>query len=86
MSRSNQNNPEPAWTEFVSAHGPGDILSGRVTSIVSFGAFVEVAPGVDGLMHTSEWKDGVVPELEQTLSVRIQDIDVERHRLSLVPQ
>ena len=43
-----------AWETFFHSHNPGDIVRGRVTRAASFGAFVELAPGVEGLCHNSE--------------------------------
>jgi small subunit ribosomal protein S1 len=43
-----------AWESFFHSHQPGDIVRGRVTRAASFGVFVELAPGVEGLCHQSE--------------------------------
>jgi small subunit ribosomal protein S1 len=43
-----------AWESFFHSHNPGDVVRGRVTRASSFGVFVEMAPGVEGLCHTSE--------------------------------
>jgi small subunit ribosomal protein S1 len=45
--------PDP-WTEAVSGLKPGDRVKGKVVRLAEFGAFVEIAPGVDGLIHLSE--------------------------------
>lgn len=82
MSQSRHIDPESV-DAFLAERGPGDVISGRVDSIVSFGAFVEVAPGVHGLLHESEWSGP--PELGQQIDVRIADVDRERRRISLTP-
>jgi small subunit ribosomal protein S1 len=43
-----------AWETFFHSHNPGDVVRGRVTRAASFGMFVELAPGVEGLCHNSE--------------------------------
>ena len=48
-----QMSPDP-WEEAVAKLNPGDRVTGEVTRLVDFGAFVEVMPGVEGLIHVSE--------------------------------
>ena len=67
------------WQEFVAAHAEGGVLDGVVAKVLPFGAFVEVAPGVHGLLVT-----GAVPAAGTALPVRIERIDGERRRFSLV--
>jgi len=80
---------EDPWQRVVSAHRPGDVLEGTVTKVVAFGAFVEILPGVEGLVHISELADhhvespSEVVEPGSTLDVKILEIDEERRRLSL---
>jgi small subunit ribosomal protein S1 len=80
---------EDPWQRVVSAHRPGDVLEGTVTKVVAFGAFVEILPGVEGLVHISELADhhvespGEVVQPGAALNVKILEIDEERRRLSL---
>ncbi|HXV05551.1 MAG TPA: 30S ribosomal protein S1, partial [Solirubrobacterales bacterium] len=80
---------EDPWQRVVSAHRPGDVLEGTVTKVVAFGAFVEILPGVEGLVHISELADhhvespGEVVQPGTRLNVKILEIDDERRRLSL---
>ncbi len=80
---------EDPWQRVVSTHRPGDVLEGVVTKVVAFGAFVEILPGVEGLVHISELADhhvenpSEVVEPGTTLNVKILEIDEERRRLSL---
>jgi small subunit ribosomal protein S1 len=80
---------EDPWQRVVSTHRPGDVLEGTVTKVVAFGAFVEILPGVEGLVHISELADhhvespSEVVEPGTTLNVKILEIDEERRRLSL---
>jgi len=45
---------EDPWQKIVARHKVGDIVDGRVTKIVAFGAFVEIEPGIDGMVHISD--------------------------------
>ena len=45
---------EDPWQRVLDSYGPGDNLDGKVTKVVAFGAFVEIVPGVEGLVHISE--------------------------------
>ncbi len=80
---------EDPWQRVVSTHRSGDVLEGSVTKVVAFGAFVEILPGVEGLVHISELADhhvespSEVVEPGTTLNVKILEIDEERRRLSL---
>ena len=77
------------FEQFASTHQVGDVLDGQVVRLMDFGAFVEVAAGVEGLVHLSElsWDhkaklDEVVSE-GQTVRVRILSMDNKNHRLAL---
>jgi small subunit ribosomal protein S1 len=80
---------EDPWQRVISTHRPGDVLGGTVTKVVAFGAFVEILPGVEGLVHISELADhhvespSEVVEPGAALDVKILEIDEERRRLSL---
>ncbi|HEY7455873.1 MAG TPA: 30S ribosomal protein S1 [Solirubrobacterales bacterium] len=80
---------EDPWQRVISTHRAGDVLEGTVTKVVAFGAFVEILPGVEGLVHISELADhhvespNEVVEPDSRLNVKILEIDEERRRLSL---
>jgi small subunit ribosomal protein S1 len=80
---------EDPWQRVVSTYRSGDVLEGTVTKVVSFGAFVEILDGVEGLVHISELADhhvenpAEVVDLGANLNVKILEIDEERRRLSL---
>lgn len=81
---------EDPWTTVNDLFAVGETTTGRVVRIAPFGAFVEIAPGIDGLVHVSEmsWRKHVatprdVVELDQQVQVQIQDIDLMRRRISL---
>jgi small subunit ribosomal protein S1 len=73
----------------VEAYREGDVVRGKVTKVVTFGAFVEILPGVEGLVHISELAAHHVENPRevvaqgQDVNVRVLEIDAERRRLSL---
>jgi small subunit ribosomal protein S1 len=80
--------PDP-WFEAADKLQEGQVLSGKVVSVQQFGAFVEVWPGVEGLVHVSQLskervnKPSDVVSVGQEVNVRIQKIDRELKRFSL---
>src|SRR5918997_1902941 len=77
------------WQEIVARVNVGEQIHGRVTKLVSFGAFVEVAEGVEGLIHISELAEHHVETPDEIVrsgdevDARIIDVDARRRRLSL---
>ncbi len=77
------------WTVFIDKYTIGDTAEVRVVKLMTFGAFAEVVPGVDGLIHISQMADhrvekpGDVVSEGQTVEVQITDIDSERKKVSL---
>ena len=77
------------WQQVLESYHEGDIVSGKVTKVVTFGAFVEILPGVEGLVHISELAQHHVENPREvvsqgdTVNVRILEVDAERRRLSL---
>jgi small subunit ribosomal protein S1 len=80
---------EDPWRQFARQHYVGEFITGKVTKLVPFGAFVKVAEGIEGLVHISELAEAHVELPEQvvkvndTITVRIIDIDDIRRRISL---
>jgi small subunit ribosomal protein S1 len=80
---------EDPWQRVVSTYSVGDVLEGKVTKVVAFGAFVEVMEGVEGLVHISELAQHHVENPREIVNpgdvgrVKILEIDEERRRLSL---
>ncbi len=80
---------EDPWQTFARTHAIGQIVPGKVTKLVPFGAFVRVEEGIEGLVHVSELAERHVEIPEQVVSindevmVKIIDIDLERRRISL---
>ncbi|MGJ9412071.1 30S ribosomal protein S1 [Aeromicrobium sp. CF4.19] len=80
---------EDPWQQFARTHQIGQIVPGKVTKLVPFGAFVRVEEGIEGLVHISELAERHVEIPEQVVQigdsvmVKIIDIDLERRRISL---
>ena len=80
---------EDPWQRVIDTYRVGDELEGKVTKVVTFGAFVEIMDGVEGLVHISELAHHHVEnpreilEPGQDVRVKILEIDSERRRLSL---
>ncbi|GGM63497.1 30S ribosomal protein S1 [Thermopolyspora flexuosa] len=80
---------EDPWQQFARTHQIGQVVPGRVTKLVPFGAFVRVEEGIEGLVHISELAERHVEIPEQVVQVgdeifvKIIDIDLERRRISL---
>jgi len=80
---------EDPWQRVVDTYNLGDELEGKVTKVVSFGAFVEILDGVEGLVHISELANHHVENPREVVNqgdvirVKILEIDSERRRLSL---
>ncbi len=80
---------EDPWQQFARTHAMGQVVPGRVTKLVPFGAFVRVEDGIEGLIHISELAERHVEMPEQVVTVddeifvKVIDIDLERRRISL---
>ncbi|MFY9189727.1 MAG: 30S ribosomal protein S1 [Lawsonella sp.] len=80
---------EDPWRQFARTHAIGQIVPGKVTKLVPFGAFVRVEEGIKGLVHISELAERHVDVPDQVVAVgqevmvKVIDIDLERRRISL---
>jgi small subunit ribosomal protein S1 len=80
---------EDPWRQFARTHAIGQIVPGKVTKLVPFGAFVRVEDGIEGLVHISELAERHVEVPEQVVKVgsdamvKVIDIDLDRRRISL---
>ncbi len=77
------------WNSVQDKFRIGDKIRGKVTRCMKFGAFVEIAPGIEGLVHISEMsykkrvlKTEDVVAVAETVEVMIKEIDVEKRRIS----
>ena len=83
---------EDPWRQFARTHAIGQIVPGKVTKLVPFGAFVRVEEGIEGLVHISELAERHVEIPEQVVQVgdefmvKVIDIDLDRRRISPVAQ
>src|SRR2546421_6139156 len=77
------------WQQVLEQHQEGDVVEGKVTKVVTFGAFVEILPGVEGLVHISELAQHHVENprevvsQDDTVQVKVIEVDAERRTLSL---
>ncbi len=77
------------WNQFMTNYNVGDVVEAKVVKMMTFGAFAEIIPGVDGLIHISQIADRRIGKPEdvlsegQTVTVKITDIDAENKRISL---
>ena len=80
---------EDPWRVFARTHAVGQIVPGKVTKLVPFGAFVRVEEGIEGLVHISELAQRHVEVPDQVVNVgeevmvKVIDIDLDRRRISL---
>jgi small subunit ribosomal protein S1 len=80
---------EDPWQHFARTHQLNQVVPGKVTKLVPFGAFIRVDEGIEGLVHISELAERHIelPEqivqVEDELFVKVIDIDLERRRISL---
>jgi small subunit ribosomal protein S1 len=77
------------WTTLTERHPVGSRVKGKVTKVTDFGAFVEVEPGIEGLVHVSEMKDervenprDVVKEGDE-IEVKVIDMDLQERKVAL---
>ena len=84
--KTEESNP---WNIFMSTYTIGDVANVKIVSLLAFGAFAEIVPGVDGLIHISQISlDKIaspadVLQVGQTVDAKIVDIDYENHKISL---
>ena len=77
------------WNQFMNNYKVGDVVTAKVVKLMTFGAFAEIIPGVDGLIHISQIADRRIGKPEDVLSegqevqVKITDVDAENKRISL---
>lgn len=89
LSLSIKQMSEDPWLEQVKAFKPGDVVEGKVTRITPFGAFVQISPSVEALVHVSEMSDeeAVDPEqlfkLNEKKQFKVLDIDTENRKIAL---
>ena len=89
ISLGMKDHSQDPWTVFTSTYEVGDVANVRVVKLMTFGAFAEIVPGVDGLIHISQIADhridkpGDVLSEGQMVDVKIIDIDYDNKKVSL---
>ena len=77
------------WNQFMTNYSIGDVVEAKIVKLMTFGAFAEILPGVDGLIHISQIANKRIGKPEdvlaegQTVQVKITDVDAEGKRISL---
>ena len=80
--------PDP-WNELPSTHPIGSVTKGKVTRVVDFGAFVEIEPGIEGLVHVSQLRDERVENPREVVkegdevTVKVIDMDPDARKVAL---
>ena len=89
ISLGMKDHSQDPWAVFTGKYQPGDVANVRVVKLMTFGAFAEIVPGVDGLIHISQIADhridkpGDVLSEGQMVDVKITDIDYDNKKVSL---
>ena len=89
LSLSIKDTEQSAWDRFINEHKPGDIVHGKITRFANFGAFVELAEGLEGLCHVSELSEERVNRPEdaaqvgQEMDFRILRIEQDTKKIGL---
>ena len=77
------------WNQFMTTYNVGDVVDAKIVKLMTFGAFAEIMPGVDGLIHISQIANKRIGKPEDVLAegqevqVKITDVDAENKRISL---
>ena len=77
------------WNQFMTNYNVGDVVTAKIVKLMTFGAFAEIIPGIDGLIHISQIADRRIAKPEDVLSegqevqVKITDVNAESKRISL---
>jgi 4-hydroxy-3-methylbut-2-enyl diphosphate reductase len=80
--------PDP-WEEFAEKHYEGEIVEGKITKLVDFGAFMEIEDGIEGLIHISQLSHRHVKTADEVVEVgekreaKIINIDADQERVGL---
>ena len=77
------------WNQFMTKYSVGDVATAKIVKLMTFGAFAEILPGIDGLIHISQIADRRIAKPEDVLAegqevqVKITDVNAETKRISL---
>lgn len=80
--------PNP-WDNITDKYQPGQVVTGKVVRLAPFGAFVELAPGIDALIHISQFSNkrigtpSEVVSVGQEVTAKVVEVDAEKHKISL---
>ena len=77
------------WNQFMTGYNVGEVVNAKIVKLMTFGAFAEIIPGVDGLIHISQIANRRIGKPEDVLAegqevqVKITEVDAENKRISL---
>lgn len=89
ISLGYKKNDENPWVQFANDYAVGDIVKAKIVSITPFGAFAQIKPGIDGLIHISQIAEKRVNNVKDVLAIgdeveaKITEIDAEKKRISI---
>ena len=89
ISLGMKDHSQDPWSVFTSTYQVGDVANVRIVKLMTFGAFADVVPGVDGLIHISQIADHRIDKPSDVLAegdkvdVKITDVDMENKKISL---
>ena len=89
ISLGMKDHAQEPWTVFTTSYNVGDTANVRIVKLMTFGAFAEIVPGVDGLIHISQIADHRIEKPADVLAegdkvdVKVTDIDMENKKVSL---
>ena len=89
ISLGMKDNSQDPWTVFTTTYNVGDTANVRIVKLMTFGAFAEVVPGVDGLIHISQIADHRIEKPADVLAegdkvdVKITEVDMDNKKISL---
>ena len=89
ISLGMKDHSQDPWSVFTSTYQVGDVANVRIVKLMTFGAFAEVVPGVDGLIHISQIAEHRIDKPSDVLAegdkvdVKITDVDMENKKISL---
>ena len=89
ISLGYKNDNDNPWVKFAESYNVGDVVDAKIVSITTFGAFAQIIPGIDGLIHVSQIANKRVTNVKDVLAVgdevkaKITEIDIEKKRISM---
>jgi ribosomal protein S1 len=71
-----------SWESIIKKYKKGDWVNGIIEKEVNFGYFIKIDTGIEGLLHRNNIKNGRMPQLKETIKVKIGNIDYEKKQIA----